>query len=375
MGRVDWQPPCTSPSSPGIACRCRTYGGTQRIVVYLARGLAAAGHRVTLIAGAGSDVPEATLVPLATWPRCARPSSTSGRVLPRGSTSCSSFAPAPPPPGRPLDPQPARQPAARASRPPNTLYLSRNHARRHGATAFVYNGIDLARVPLRAAPRPTTISSSAGSTRVKGHRWAIEGDAAQAAVGGWSSRADGGRTDPAGPLRGPGRRRAEGRAAGGRGVSLDAGAVGRAVRAHTDRGAGERHAGAGHRAARCPRSSRPRSAPLGDSLDELVALRERWTGSIPRRAGRGSSGTSPTTRWRRSTCGCSGSSWRRACCRPGRRALAERLARCASDRRRPHDGAQQRRRGGACRCARTARAAARRRPPAPPRRGRAAPRR
>src|SRR5512134_1329077 len=40
------------------------YGGTQRIVVYLARGLAAAGHRVTLLAGAGSSVPEATLVPI-----------------------------------------------------------------------------------------------------------------------------------------------------------------------------------------------------------------------------------------------------------------------------------------------------------------------
>ena len=34
------------------------------MVVYLARGLAAAGHRATLIAGEGSDVPEATLVPV-----------------------------------------------------------------------------------------------------------------------------------------------------------------------------------------------------------------------------------------------------------------------------------------------------------------------
>ena len=41
------------------------YGGTQRMVVALARGLAAAGHRVTLVAGHGSQVPEATLVPVA----------------------------------------------------------------------------------------------------------------------------------------------------------------------------------------------------------------------------------------------------------------------------------------------------------------------
>ena len=36
------------------------YGGTQRMVVALARGLAAAGHRVTLVAGRGSEVPDAT---------------------------------------------------------------------------------------------------------------------------------------------------------------------------------------------------------------------------------------------------------------------------------------------------------------------------
>src|SRR6185436_20141047 len=41
------------------------YGGTQRVVVWLARGLAQLGHRVSLIAGAGSKVPEATLIPLA----------------------------------------------------------------------------------------------------------------------------------------------------------------------------------------------------------------------------------------------------------------------------------------------------------------------
>ena len=41
------------------------YGGTQRVVVALVRGLAALGHRVTLIAQPGSRVPEATLVPVA----------------------------------------------------------------------------------------------------------------------------------------------------------------------------------------------------------------------------------------------------------------------------------------------------------------------
>ena len=40
------------------------YGGTQRVVVWLARGLAELGHQVTLIAGPGSRVPEAILVPV-----------------------------------------------------------------------------------------------------------------------------------------------------------------------------------------------------------------------------------------------------------------------------------------------------------------------
>ena len=40
------------------------YGGTQRVVVWLARGLVELGHRVTLLAPAGSRVPGAEMVPL-----------------------------------------------------------------------------------------------------------------------------------------------------------------------------------------------------------------------------------------------------------------------------------------------------------------------
>src|SRR3954451_5252069 len=42
----------------------RGYGGTERVVVWLARGLAALGHRVTLLAPRGSQVPEAELIAL-----------------------------------------------------------------------------------------------------------------------------------------------------------------------------------------------------------------------------------------------------------------------------------------------------------------------
>ena len=57
---------------------------------------------------------------------------------------------------------------------PNTLYLSRNHAERHGATAFVYNGIDLAE--FRYRPIKAGYDLFLGRLHaVKGHRWAIAG--------------------------------------------------------------------------------------------------------------------------------------------------------------------------------------------------------
>src|SRR5437879_6839022 len=40
------------------------YGGPQRVVVALVRGLAALGHRVTLLTPPGTHVPEATVIPV-----------------------------------------------------------------------------------------------------------------------------------------------------------------------------------------------------------------------------------------------------------------------------------------------------------------------
>src|SRR5215208_2789183 len=40
------------------------YGGTQRVVVWLARGLVQLGHQVTVLALGDSKIPEAHLVPL-----------------------------------------------------------------------------------------------------------------------------------------------------------------------------------------------------------------------------------------------------------------------------------------------------------------------
>ena len=59
--------------------------------------------------------------------------------------------------------------------PPNTLYVSADHARRHGGRGVRLQRRGPARIPVPAATRPTTTCSSAGCTSVKGYRWAVEG--------------------------------------------------------------------------------------------------------------------------------------------------------------------------------------------------------
>jgi glycosyltransferase involved in cell wall biosynthesis len=151
----------------------RNYGGTQRIVVYLARGLAAAGHRVTLIAAAGSAVPEAELVPLASADLRRADLDLRPRV-PGGADILLAFAPLPSDPAVPWirSLHGNRRPGVPSAA--NTLYLSRNHAERHGATAFVYNGIDLGE--FRFQPVKSGYDLFLGRLHtVKGHRWAIDG--------------------------------------------------------------------------------------------------------------------------------------------------------------------------------------------------------
>jgi len=148
------------------------YGGTQRIVVYLARGLAAAGHRVTLLAGAGSDVPEATLVPIDLALARAGGFDIRRSLVP-GIDLLLAFAPLAPPDLPWIRSLHGNRKPGVASRP-NTLYLSHDHAGRHGATAFVYNGIDLADV--RFGERKADYDLFLGRLHpMKGYTWAIEG--------------------------------------------------------------------------------------------------------------------------------------------------------------------------------------------------------
>ncbi|HEX2217988.1 MAG TPA: glycosyltransferase, partial [Gemmatimonadales bacterium] len=149
------------------------YGGTQRMVVALARGLAAAGHRVTLVAGHGSSVPEATLVPVSIV-EARKPTFDIRLLLPRGLDIVLACAPLRIPPDVPWIRRLAGNWKPGTTGAPNTLYLSRNHAQRHGGAAFVYNGVDPADYRFRR--HKDDYDLFLGRLHgVKGYRWAAAG--------------------------------------------------------------------------------------------------------------------------------------------------------------------------------------------------------
>jgi glycosyltransferase involved in cell wall biosynthesis len=149
------------------------YGGTQRVVVWLARGLVELGHRVTVLAPAGSLVPEAELVPLDPG-EILQAGFDLTPLLPASVEILHAHGPLRVPPDHPhvftlhgnLGPE--RIP------PPNTIFVSADHARRHGGAAFVYNGVDPSEFVFR--PEKADYDLFLGRLHtVKGYRWAIQG--------------------------------------------------------------------------------------------------------------------------------------------------------------------------------------------------------
>jgi glycosyltransferase involved in cell wall biosynthesis len=165
----------------------RGYGGTQRVVVWLARGLAQLGHRVTLIAPAGSAVPEASLVALD--PReISRPGFDVSPHVPADADLLHAHTPLTTAPQQPHvftlhGNRRIWEPAT-----PNTIFLSRDHARRHGGAAFVYNGVDPADFVFREEKAAYDLFLGRLHS-AKGYRWAIEGaklaDKRLVVAGGW----------------------------------------------------------------------------------------------------------------------------------------------------------------------------------------------
>jgi glycosyltransferase involved in cell wall biosynthesis len=165
----------------------RGYGGTQRVVVWLARGLAELGHAVTILAPAGSEAEQATLVELSPA-ELRNPQLDITSLLPNSVDVLHAHAPLRISPRHPHiftlhgNLGPGRTPQ------PNTIFLSADHAERHGATAFVYNGVDPSEFIFRVDKAAYDLFLGRLHS-VKGYRWAMKG-ARQAGrrlviAGGW----------------------------------------------------------------------------------------------------------------------------------------------------------------------------------------------
>jgi len=148
------------------------YGGTQRVVVWLARGLVELGHQVTVLAPAGSRLREAHVIGL-DLEAIRRPDFNVSRYLPEGIDILHAHARLPSPPAHPFvfTLHGNRQDGTAAS---NTIFLSADHARRHGSTTFVYNGVDPSEYIFRS-PKDGYDLFLGRLHSVKGYRWAIHG--------------------------------------------------------------------------------------------------------------------------------------------------------------------------------------------------------
>jgi glycosyltransferase involved in cell wall biosynthesis len=163
------------------------YGGTQRVIVWLARGLEELGHRVTLLAGKGTIVPGIATIVL------------EPRALERSGFNLTAFLP----PSLDILHAHARLPTAPDCphvftlhgnlRPgtharPNTIFLSADHSRRHGGQAFVYNGVDPSEFVFRQVKADYDLFLGRLHSG-KGYRWAIAGtrrlDKKLIVAGGW----------------------------------------------------------------------------------------------------------------------------------------------------------------------------------------------
>ena len=118
-----------------------SYGGTQRVVWALGKSLHALGHQVSLLGQAGSDVPWGTCYILDLG------KSIASQLPPKVDVAHLHFIPT-----SPVDVPYVitlhGQPGAAEVAHPNSIFISKNHAQRHGCTRYVHNGLDWDQYPL-----------------------------------------------------------------------------------------------------------------------------------------------------------------------------------------------------------------------------------
>jgi len=150
------------------------YGGPQRVVAALVRGLAALGHRVTLLAPPGTKTAEARVVEVASR-KLSDAALTLAPYLPPSTDVLHAHFPLKqaPAPDVPFVQTLHRNLKPGSPNHPNTVFLSQYHARRHGSEVFVYNGLDPAEYVFRA--RKEHFDLFLGRLHsAKGYHWAVE---------------------------------------------------------------------------------------------------------------------------------------------------------------------------------------------------------
>ncbi len=111
------------------------YGGTERIIYWLARALNKLGHQTTLVAHRGSKIPGTRLIESdenADWES----------FVPKDVDLLHLWSTPSPVPKRPFLVTIEGNGKPGEVFHPNTLFISRQHAANHGTSDFVYNGID-----------------------------------------------------------------------------------------------------------------------------------------------------------------------------------------------------------------------------------------
>jgi len=151
----------------------RGYGGTERVVVWLARGLLELGHRVALLAAPGSQLPGAHLVAVDRQ-EFARSGFDLTQWLPDSIDLLHAHVPLPAAPACPHLVTIHGNARPGQSYPANTIFVSGDHARRHGSAAFVYNGLDPAEYRFQTAKGQYDLFIGRLHS-AKGYRWAAEG--------------------------------------------------------------------------------------------------------------------------------------------------------------------------------------------------------
>ena len=149
------------------------YGGTERVVVALVRGLVTLGHRVTLLAAPGTRLREATVVEVPV-PELTDPTVDLATMLAPDTDMLHVFFPVRRAPSHPFVQTLEGNLRPGATVPPHNIFVSRNHARRYGSDAFVYNGLDPADFVFRSVKDQYDLFLGRLHS-VKGYRWAIAG--------------------------------------------------------------------------------------------------------------------------------------------------------------------------------------------------------